>query len=299
MLVSSLVLTAAALCQTPLFTFGFEPVEPVYGSPGEVKTLEVYATLTTERNPEGIGAQGWSIAVKVEGGGFREIGMDGVVVDTLFDADRNPSTPLMEVPLDLGQAGFVQAHLESSLTPLADRAGAAVVLNQAAVRTLLPEGTVRVARLTVEAAVPSGSQCLELKLRHTERSVPFKTGGFFRAAVAWKGMTVLPVLGTSTIRVCPPPVYVRCDPNRDGRSDAADAVWILNQLFQGGPASRCPEAADCDGDGGRDITDALYSLAFQFLGGPPPPAPFPACGRIEGTTTPETCPEPPIRCPGE
>jgi hypothetical protein len=81
----------------------------------------------------------------------------------------------------------------------------------------------------------------------------------------------------------------RCDPNADGRTDIADAVWILNELFRQGPATLCSPAADCNGDERRDVSDAVYGLAFQFTGGPAPPEPFRDCARVPGVQ-PEDCP---------
>jgi len=300
--VLSLALSAAALGQTPApsFTYGFEALDPVVGLPGQVKTFDVHVTLATADNPLTEGAQGWSLAVGVEGGAFRAISLNGVVVDTLFDADQNAGTPPIESPLELAQAGFKIAHLNRiDSNQRGSEAVSAIVLNPQVFQTLLPEGTVMIARLTVEATIPPAGECASLTLRHIERSGPsLKSGGIFHPVVTWRGMSVIPALVSSTVLLCPGPVFVRCDPNLDGKSDVADSVWILNELFQSGPRSRCPDASDCNGDGRRDIADALYGLEFQFMGGPPPPAPFPACGRVEGETTFETCPEPPSGCPG-
>ena len=72
--------------------------------------------------------------------------------------------------------------------------------------------------------------------------------------------------------------FVRGDANDDGEVDIADPVFILNQLFLGGPPANCETATDANDDGLRDLSDAIYLLGHQFLGGSSPPAPFPACG---------------------
>jgi hypothetical protein len=73
-------------------------------------------------------------------------------------------------------------------------------------------------------------------------------------------------------------------------------VWIFTELFRGGRTTRCPAAADCNDDRARDITDGIYALVFIFHRASAPPAPFPACGRVEDMD-PKECPFPSTRCP--
>jgi hypothetical protein len=96
--------------------------------------------------------------------------------------------------------------------------------------------------------------------------------------------------------VSPLAPFIRCDPNDDGTLNIADPVWIFTELFRGGRTTRCPAAADCNGDRARDISDGIYGLSFLFRGTPPPPAPFPACGRV-ADMDPKECPFPSTRCP--
>jgi hypothetical protein len=96
--------------------------------------------------------------------------------------------------------------------------------------------------------------------------------------------------------VSPLAPFIRCDPNDDGTLNIADPVWIFTELFRGGRTTRCPAAADCNGDRARDITDGIHALAFIFHRGFPPPAPFPACGRV-ADMDPKECPFPSTRCP--
>ena len=73
--------------------------------------------------------------------------------------------------------------------------------------------------------------------------------------------------------------FRRGDANDSGKTDLADAVFILGFLFTGGPAPVCPDAADSDDDGRLNISDAIKILSFLFTGSPPPPAPGPLeCG---------------------
>jgi M6 family metalloprotease-like protein len=62
------------------------------------------------------------------------------------------------------------------------------------------------------------------------------------------------------------------DVNDSGSLDISDAVYLLDYLFQGGPA---PKPVDCPHDpnegGGLDIGDVIFVLEHLFRGGPTPP----------------------------
>jgi hypothetical protein len=79
--------------------------------------------------------------------------------------------------------------------------------------------------------------------------------------------------------------FIRCDANSDGDVNISDPVWLLNELFHGGPPSPCPIARDCNNDGDVNITDAIYALNYLFGGGPTPALPFPECGTVDGMTS--------------
>jgi len=70
--------------------------------------------------------------------------------------------------------------------------------------------------------------------------------------------------------------FIRCDCNRDGIANIADAICILNVLFAGGSFS-CEDAADGNDDGNIDVADVISCLTAQFFGGTTP-APSPGCG---------------------
>ena len=95
---------------------------------------------------------------------------------------------------------------------------------------------------------------------------------------------------TATIELVPQVAvpFVRGDANNDLIVNIADGIWVLNELFQGGPASTCAEAADANDDGSFDQTDAVYIFMYRFLDGAPPAAPFPDCGVFDGQL-PDDC----------
>ena len=82
--------------------------------------------------------------------------------------------------------------------------------------------------------------------------------------------------------------FIRGDANADARVNIADGVWIINELFLGGPANPCPISSDSNGDGNMDAGDAIYIFNYRFLDGPMPTAPYPSCGQV-GDQTPEDC----------
>ncbi len=80
--------------------------------------------------------------------------------------------------------------------------------------------------------------------------------------------------------------FKRGDSNEDGRVNIADAVFILANLFVGGPAPRCLEAANANEDDRVNIADAVYILAYIFIDGPAPPAPGPDTCGVDPADTP-------------
>ncbi|MBI4586437.1 MAG: hypothetical protein HY717_20700 [Planctomycetes bacterium] len=82
------------------------------------------------------------------------------------------------------------------------------------------------------------------------------------------------------------PHFHRGDPNGDGGSNVADAVYLLIFLFVQGEAPACLNAADSNDDGEVDIADCLHLLYFLFLQGPPPPMPGPSPQSCGLDTTP-------------
>ena len=72
--------------------------------------------------------------------------------------------------------------------------------------------------------------------------------------------------------------FTRGDANDDGTLNIADAIFLLTNLFVGGPAPVCLDAGDTNDDGFIDISDVITAINYIFVGGAAPPAPFPNCG---------------------
>ena len=75
--------------------------------------------------------------------------------------------------------------------------------------------------------------------------------------------------------------YIRGDTNDDGGLDLADAIYLLEHLFSGGPAPYCAEVGDINTDGATNIGDPICITGYLFAGGHPPHPPFPNCGVIQ------------------
>lgn len=72
--------------------------------------------------------------------------------------------------------------------------------------------------------------------------------------------------------------FQRGDCNSDGAFNIADAVFLLGNLFSGGPDGTCVDSCDSNDDGSINIADAISALGSLFSGSGPLPDPFGACG---------------------
>ena len=91
--------------------------------------------------------------------------------------------------------------------------------------------------------------------------------------------------------------FRRGDCNADGGFNIADQIFLLANLFSGGPAGPCADACDQNDDGSQNIADAIYGLAALFSGGPLPPAPGPTtCGPDATDTDGLDCADYPPAC---
>ena len=67
--------------------------------------------------------------------------------------------------------------------------------------------------------------------------------------------------------------FIRGDSNCSGAVDVSDCVYLLQSLFDSGPAPCCTTGADANNDGALDVSDSSYLLGYLFLGGLAPPDP--------------------------
>ena len=60
------------------------------------------------------------------------------------------------------------------------------------------------------------------------------------------------------------------DANGDDQINLADAVYLINYVFKGGPAPEPLCVGDANGDGAVNLADAVYLINYIFKGGLPP-----------------------------
>jgi mono/diheme cytochrome c family protein len=72
------------------------------------------------------------------------------------------------------------------------------------------------------------------------------------------------------IEVIESAVYVCGDANGDGVADVGDAVYLINYIFQEGPAPDPLCEGDANHDGQTNVGDGVYIIAYVFSGGPAP-----------------------------
>jgi hypothetical protein len=94
--------------------------------------------------------------------------------------------------------------------------------------------------------------------------------------------SVIPELESSCVDIVddatPADFFIRGDVDDNGQIELSDAIVILDYLFLGGAAPRCPDAADVNDEGAVQVTSAIALLEFLFLGGSLPNVPFPTAG---------------------
>ena len=66
------------------------------------------------------------------------------------------------------------------------------------------------------------------------------------------------------------------DGEPDELIDISDLVYMVDFMFNGGPAADCFEESDVDGNGSEpiDVADLVYLVDYMFNLGPEPPSCF-------------------------
>lgn len=71
-------------------------------------------------------------------------------------------------------------------------------------------------------------------------------------------------------------VHLCGDANSDSKINVADAVYLINYIFRGGPAPSVLQAGDVNSDATVNIGDAVFIINYVFRGGPTPFCPLPS-----------------------
>jgi hypothetical protein len=272
-----------AVC-TPEFTLALAPAgkePPLDGdyllettvAPGD-HPLELGVFLTSSMSlPEKEGPQGWSLSFEhgPECMAVETITAARLNVQTIFDHDGDPSTPDLD-PYDhsLPRSSFLK--MEEGFGSFGSRGVvAACVLNNQKKMVLHMNSTDRILRVLYTVPVLEG--------KTTECSLRFVNGlkGVGKPVdnmITCFGYSFRPQTRGLVLRLTGgEPPYRIGDANADGRVDLSDAIFILENLFLGGPRPSCRKTADLDDNGSPEITDPIFLLNHLFLGGPPPVEP--------------------------
>jgi hypothetical protein len=67
--------------------------------------------------------------------------------------------------------------------------------------------------------------------------------------------------------------YLCGDANGDRQANVADAVFLVNYIFKGGPPPEVLDAGDANCEGEVNVGDVVYLISFVFKGGPEPCCP--------------------------
>ena len=254
------------------FAFGIDAPPEVQGSPGEVKTFDVFATLTTKDNTSPDGAQAWVFGMLIsKEATISKVAIKGLTVSTIYDedVDQDPGTPPVHHDpyfQDLGAVEMFTKIAKRGCYPFAEctyqAAFSAVVFRSQEKMVLQPNGIERIARITIQVTVPKGPDCLPVRLWYQD-GVYIGSSQPVANFVTFEGRSVKPEQGSTTILVCPTP-FRRGDSNSDGGVDISDAIASLAFLYLGGRTPGCMQAADANDDGQVDLSDPVFTLLVLF-----------------------------------
>jgi len=250
--------------------------------------------LIDSEDPDCLGIQGWSFSLvtgscfNVSSTSLQDTVSDLTINGGLRDSQSFERTDIVDPSVNDGREGVTMALVLSLVNP--------IILPQVGDSLVLRVGG------SIDASGLSAGGMTELcDLDIVPPSEPGLIGAGLavKTAVTVGGQTEDPAICSASVKVAIGDVvdqaFARCDANDDGTSNIADAIWIVNELFDNGPATACQKAADCNDDGLTDISDATYSIAYRFLEGDAPPAPFPGCGS-DPTADDLSCDQTPAAC---
>ena len=234
---------------------------------GQTGEATVHAAIVSNGIDGGV--QGWSLSARVTGGNITAADLNGTVGADAADGGIRmvgfEKTEVVDPDRNGGGTGAVSAVVLSFTMPITlDGTGTAGILNISVASSDPVEDDSQVVRIEWEDGLVGAGQPVA-----NVATVAGATADFCTCQAAEVAFVPIPI-----------PTFIRCDPNDDGQSNIADAIFIVNGLFRGGAAATCRASMDCNADGLTDVSDALYNIAYRFSGGPAPAAPFPACGQI-------------------
>ena len=150
---------------------------------------------------------------------------------------------------------------------------APVVCARFSIRPDAPEGVETPVTLEVLAATPEPFMVLESKLIYDRRPYETTVPDLSQAGVQ------VTTLSSGKVKVLAESgIFLRGDANTDFNVDVADAITVLDHLFNSGQALSCPDAADANDDGQLDVADPVAILTTLFTPQTLVSSPYPAMG---------------------
>lgn len=246
-------------------------VDPGTGVNGNEVSDGTSFTLPVTLDNDSSDVQGWSYGICHD---MALLSLDAVVAGSTTSTVNNG-----------GSADFAELNMEAGGYTI----GVVISFTGAAVLAPGSDYELTVGTYTAMAGVVPGDPSVLTEV------TPCQTLGVppVSTVVVVGGSSLAPQTSPLTLAISPIPPprdFVRGDANADGHVDISDGIWMLSNLFQGGPGIDCDLANDANADGSFDTADAIYDLNYVFLGGAAPSAPFPGCGQLENQTI-EQCQE--------
>ena len=237
--------------------------------PGETDCLNVYVNLISDYDASGL--YGWSLSIELQGDGqVSALARSGGSLSEREGgyASRNDpfnSTWVVDPARNEGRKGAVSFFL----------------LSRNDGHHLPPVGTETVLEITICNGPLQGESVSKLVLTDGLRG-PGNAAENYGDYQGRKESICNRDYTDFTIRFLPTDLelarFVRADSNTDGEADISDAIFTLAELFGGGRAGACENAADANDDGKIDISDAIFTLSHLFGDGRAPSAPHLECG---------------------
>ena len=268
------------------YELGFDCPAVVVGEPGEVKTFEIYPTLTTTNAAAANCVQGGIFGLTIQGASVLSFDVNGVTVRTILDGTKLSIADLGTIP---APGGFTVSRCNLGEDPSKELLASCGYLSATRLMVFAP-GTQRIARIVIEATVPEGEAGNEVSVKFEEvvcNQLPGEPRGcfFFKLnSLIVQGNNVSP----SSLGECKFLVregvagrQLPSDGNQDGDLDISDGIHLLSFLFLGTVTSLpCGDGTsgdpanlallDSNGDGTIDLADAIRVFGFLFQGAAPP-----------------------------
>jgi len=248
---------------------------------------------TTAGAGKGDGPQGWSLSITGDNaaGTYSNPDVCGLHVTTIYEKVKG--SPDYNYDFDLCDAGFNETAVtvdgKGVVSAIVFSTSKKQVLHANVADTILGfDYTLPVGGDPVTASLffQDGGQGAGQPVNNV---VTYNTASMTPPTLTFQALslTINPVIQTG------PGSFIRGNPNGDAKIDIADAIFIVYAVVPGLDttgiyALPCKDAADANQDGSVNLADAIFLIDYEFRGGPAPIG-MDACSSVGAT--PESCPK--------